>query len=251
MKTFCAILGVLTLAQWVFIGLLHGFLTLQHKRSPETMSKLHDIPVVGGYFMPLKTESDAEKLNVEQAERNLRLIEAKEILALPAAFSPDDLRQLTEDIKARKAQLFETRQDFEERETRLADLRQEIERREKTVASRQEELEKKAQEMGRQQIELQSQLKVRDVEKSDAEATVLKKLAKIYAEIDPQKAAQLLITPAELEGDEKETVDATALRAAKVLVYMDAEKSARVLEIMDAVEAVRVGEKLKQLAGAK
>lgn len=250
MKTFAAVIGTLTLAQWVFIGLLHGFLTVQHKRSPETLTRLHKVPVIGGYFIPPHEESDVDKINEEQAQRSLRIVEAKEVFDLPPAFDQDELKKLVDEVRSRKEQLHQTRQDIDERETRVGDLEREIERREKAVAMRQEEVEKKAQEVSKVRAELDADVKAHDVQKTEAEQTILKKLAKIYGELEPSKAAAILSKNP--SGDDGAAgIDERAMNAAKVLTYMEPDKSAKILESLDAIEAVRIAEKMKELAMKK
>ena len=81
MKTLLSVVGLLTLAQWVFIGLLHVFLTVQDKRSPETLNRLHDVPVIGGYFPEVHVPTeDPEVENREYAtDVRQRIREAKKL----------------------------------------------------------------------------------------------------------------------------------------------------------------------------
>lgn len=253
MKTFAAVIGTLTLAQWVFIGLLHGFLTVQKKRSPETLERLHNIPVVGGYFLPPKEDKKVDELNEEEAKRNVRLVEAREVFNLPPAFDMNELKSLTDDIRARKDQLATARADLDERETRIGDLEKEVERREKKVAEDQEKLEARSQEVSRKQSEVDRQSQFATEEKAVTEAAAYKKIAKVYAEIDPVKAAEFLMKDtgkADADG-QAPSADDRARNAALLLTYMDADKSAKIIEAMDSVQAVKITEKMREIGMKK
>lgn len=250
MKNFAAAIGILTIAQWVFVGLLHVFLGVQHKKSPETLNRLHDVPVIGGYFRPVQPENPIEKLSAEAAERNLRIVEAKEIFDLPEAFDLKDLEAMAEEIRSRKSELSKTRIDLDEKSLSLSELEKEIERRETLVAANQVDLEKKANEINSKMVELEAERRRQSNQASEAESVVLKKLAKIYGEIEPTKAAELLHPADDIDGP-KMSADEKALAAAKILAYMEPERSAKVLEVMNTVDAVRVGEKMKSLTSQK
>ena len=54
-----------------------------------------------------------DELNEEEAKRNVRLVEAREVFNLPPAFDMNELKSLTDDIRARKDQLATARADLE------------------------------------------------------------------------------------------------------------------------------------------
>lgn len=249
MRTILTVIGVLTIAQWIFIGLLHMFLTIQDKRSPETLSRLHDVPVIGGYFPDVKVETDEDQEQKYADRMTLRLIESKKYYDLPRAFDESEITTLVADIKGRKEELARAKSLSEEREIQIASMVEDLERRESQVIEDQARLDELAVQLDKQQKEIELDLENLGRTSTEAEAANLKKIAKWLNNVTPGKARDFLLTGTKDEsGNEREE---RYMDAAKVLSLMDEEAVGKIIESMDPIDWVRIEEKKKLLPPAK
>ena len=245
MRTILTVIGVLTVAQWVFIGLLHMFLTVQDKRSPETLSKLHDVPVIGGYFPAVKLETEEDQEQKYADRMTLRLIESKKYYDLPRAFDEEEITTLVTDIKNRKEELARAKTRSEEREIQITALVEDLERREEKIIEDQAQLDELARKVELERDELELQLDGFRAQRDEIEAANLKKIAKWLNNVTPEKARGILLEG--LDGATPAEREARYLDAAKVLNVMDEEAVAKIIETMDPVDWLPIAEKKKML----
>lgn len=250
MRTILTVIGVLTVAQWIFIGLLHMFLTIQDKRSPETLSKLHDVPVIGGYFPDVKMETKEDQEQKYADRMTLRLIESKKYYDLPRAFDEDEITALLAEIKGRKEELTRARSLSEEREIQIASMVEDLDRREKEVNEAQANLDELAAALDTQQREMEFELSSLREKRDEVEATNLKKIAKWLNGVKPpEKARDFLLTGT--DSDTPMLREERYLDAAKVLSVMDEEAVSKIIEVMDPLDYVQIEEKKKLLPAAQ
>lgn len=249
MRTIFTVVGALTVAQWIFIGLVHLFLTVQDKRSPETLAKLHDVPVIGGYFPDVKLESDDDKEQKYADRMTLRLIESKKYYDLPKSFDEAEINELVADIKSRKEDLARAMSLAEERQIQIASMVEDLERREKKIIDDRAQLDDLAVNLEKTEDDVALREKALGNKSSAAEEANLKKIAKWLNNLAAEKAANFLLEGT--EGESMEEQDERFVNAAKVLSLMDEEAAAKVIETMDPVDWVRIEEKKKLLPPAK
>ncbi|MEE9391628.1 MAG: hypothetical protein V3W41_03895 [Planctomycetota bacterium] len=246
MKSVFTIIGVLTLAQWVFVGLLHGFLIMQGKNSPETFHKLHRIPVVGGYFPVVDLPTDEDKEREHADAMRLRLLEAKRDLELPKAFDPETFQELIDEIKTKSSDLNDDRKGLEARESEVQSLIEELKEREETVNARQEKLAQEAERIKLAQRELTLKEASAKGEQDAAERENLQRLATVFEAMQPRLARERLVGTKENQGTEEERKQRYH-DAARILTYMNTEVSAAIMEQLDPVEFVRIQQVMKGL----
>lgn len=218
MKKALSILGVLMLAQLMFVGLVHVLITVQGKKSPETLESLHAMPVIGGYFFP--AAADPEDLTPDQV-RDLksvrRLRESLELYDLPQGFSREEMEKLAHDLADARTENAQMRQDLDQQREALA-----TERRE--VASERKRLETLATELTTQAGSLQARLEElshRENRLEEAEEKNLRAVRATYEKMQPAKAAEIL------GGMDIDLV-------ARILAGMSDRNSARILQEFEA-----------------
>lgn len=245
MKFIVSTVGLLTLAQWMFILLLHVFLTVQDKRSPETLNKLHDTPIIGGYFPAVETTTDTEKEEAHAQAMRIRLSEAKKFFEMPEAFSTEELKTLSQDIREQKAMLQRVRTQYEEQQAQLGDLIKEVERREAAVNEQTKQLQARTSELEKRELENASMQKTMSKRLSAIEQNNLKRMAKIFNAMQPEKVAEYLNTaPAD---ESKEALERRTETAARILNFMDPAQAGAVFEAMEAIDAVRIRQRMQIL----
>ncbi len=246
MKTFLSMIGILTLAQWLFIGLLHVFLVAQDKRSPETLNKLHDMPVVGGYFpaVPMPTPEDEQR---EAAEKNLlQILEAKKYFELPAAFDAEELSELIQQIRSQKDDLETQAQEIAQRREEIQQLAEDYDRREKELLARQSALEKRASSLQKTEEELALKRSIVEDSADAIETTNLKKVATWMNGLPPEKAAELIV-PDSVRGEGAEARRMRYRDAAKLLSLMDAEAASKVIANIDPLDWLEIEKEKRKL----
>ncbi len=249
MKKFLTILGLLTLAQWVFVGLLYGFLEVQGTNSPETMAKLHDRPLVGGFFpaVTLKTKEDKERAYGDEVR--LKVLEAKEYYKLPESVNHEELKELLVFLRAKKDELAERERQLEDQTIEVRNLIDELDTREKKLGEERSQLEMVAAEVKLAKAEKKTE--ERNLAKKQANRARVnnKQMAKWFNEMEPAEAARRILREAvenetELERQERYR------DAAILLSMMDGEKASQVIALIEPVEWVRI-EAEKRRMGTK
>ena len=249
MKKALIVIGLLTVTQWVFIGLLHLFLTVQDKRTPETLLKLHDTPIIGGYF-PGDRPPPKEEPERRYAESiKLRLIEAQKYYELPKAFDEEELLGLVEEVRQKRDALDAEKRRLAERAAEIEQILEEIARRERTVNESQTKVDELARRLETQQREMKLQLASLQEERDEILQENLKKMAKWLDNVRPEKVAEVLLVAS--PGETPEERDKRYLDAARVLSLMNDEQVAKVIEALDPVDWVRIEEKKKFLRSGK
>lgn len=250
MKSFFSVVGMLTVATWVFVGLLHVFLQVQGKNSPETYQKLRKIPVIGGYFPDTKPETDEEAQR--RAEDKIRLDIAKSTadMQLPRGWTAEQLSEFIKDLKDQRERLV-AEQDRLDDERRAADeLLMELGDREQTIARHQAALDERAKDLTKQRDLLDATKRSFEQDRDSKIDAALRRQAKVVANMKPQKAVALLVGEVENEKDLIER-DERYRDAARLLSYLPAEASSAIMEQMKPIEYQRVMEVMKQLPVAK
>lgn len=242
MKHFVSLIGMLAIAQLIFVALVHVFITVQDKRSPETLAKLHDLPVIGGYFPAVDLPTNEEQASTRLREQRTEIIEAREFFNLPD-FPLEELTTLSEDVRDQKQRLVTAEKGLEERRAELDTLIQEIARREENIATGQEAIDRKVRELELQYSEVAAQQAGIERKADAQQQLMLKKLAKIYNEIEPERAAALLSST---DGDPR-TADERLAQSAQILDLMEAANSAAVFAAMETVDAIRLQDKMRAL----
>ncbi|MEZ6195535.1 MAG: hypothetical protein R3F20_07380 [Planctomycetota bacterium] len=245
MKNLLAIVGMLTLALWVFVGLLHGFLVIQGKNSPETYAKLHAIPVVGGYFPAVEIPSEEQVEKAEEDAIRLDIVKARTDFKLPPGWTAEQLEELIADVKSQRESLVKDRETVEaEREATVA-LIEELDAREQNVNAMQVKLDALAQTLSKRQDELDVQLRSWEVERDEKIDANLKRMSKVVAGMKPDLARNLLIGESEsLPEDERAERYADA---ARLLSFLSPEASSAIMERMTPVEYQRILEVMKAM----
>ena len=218
MKKVLFTLGVLMLAQLMFVGLVHVLINVQGKNSPETLESLHAMPVIGGYFFPPSV--DREELTADQvrdlkAVRNLR--ESLQLYELPAGFSREEMEKLSHDLASARTANDQLRIALDAQHEALA-----AERREE--ATERKRLETLATELTPQAESLQAgleELSHRENRLAQAETKNLRTVRATYEKMQPAKEADIL------GGMEIDLV-------ARILAGMSDRTSARILQEFEA-----------------
>ncbi len=217
MKKALMVLGVLMLAQLVFVGLVHVLIRVQGKDSPETMESLHGMPLIGGFFIPPKVvEEELDPEQVRDAETVHRLRESLELYELPEGFSREELEGLAHDLASARTESQQQRLDMNQERVAL-----DAEKREAT-AERQR-LEQLAVELTSQAESLQAALDEvtqRENRLEDAQRKNLGIVRATYEKMEPIKAAEIL---AAMDED----------LVARILSGMSERNSARILQEFD------------------
>ena len=228
------ILGILFVAQIVFVGLIHVFLMVQGKNSPETMGSLHSLPMIGGFFFPPDAGKE-KKLTPEDKRRK----EAREALEDGEAFFPlpegFDRKELSDFFVSLK----EARAGYAEQKQKLAIEREALVTANSAVEAQREELLKGASELEERARNLEAQMSEVEARRNrikQSEIKNLKAIAVIYEKIsDPQQAAEKLQM---LEDDDL---------VAKILFQMSSRASSKVLAALDTPRAVAVTRRMQAL----
>lgn len=233
MKQIFNVLGMIFVAQLLFVGLVHVFLLLQEKHSVQTLETLHAMPVVGGFFLPPSGEearelSEAERRRLE-AEEALR--EGEEFFPLPEGF---DREELTSMLRT----LGDTRRAQERKEQQLAEEREALVAATAALESQREELMKFSERIETRVQELeakQNELAARRNRIEESEVENLKTIASIYEGMsDPAVAAlKLSRQPDDL--------------IARILHQMSPRKRAKIVEMMETTRAVAVTREIEAL----
>jgi len=246
MKTIISIIGILTLAQWVFVLMLHVFLTVQDKRSPETLNRLHDLPVVGGYFPSVEEpEPGDEDIDESRALRS-RILDAEQLIELPKGLTADEVRDLYTKISEQRKRLNRIESELAGRREALDEMTRDLDRREQELLDKQSRLEARARELTKQNAELIGLQKSLGRRLDAVEAANLKKIAKIYDDIEPEKVVSFLTATGSADEDPK-LREARAEKAARILALMSPKKASLVMGAMSPIDQLRLREKMERL----
>ncbi len=245
MKGFIGIIGLLTIAQWLFIGLLYGFLEGQNKNSPETMAKLHDFPVIGGYFPKVTLQTKEEKERSYGDKLREMTVDARLQWNLPASFNEEEFAKLMEEFKDRGDRLKSESRKIEKLKLEVRTMVDEINRREKMVLSQTHKLTQRENQLikSEEEIALKKQGQAATLERQQKEHN--RKIARWLNTMSPEGARDRL-----MKGGENESVAEKIDRyrqAARLLALMDEEQAAQVIEILDPVDWVKIQEMKRSL----
>jgi flagellar motility protein MotE (MotC chaperone) len=228
------IFGALFLSLGAFVGFLHGILYAQGKRSPETLGRYHDWPVVGGFFPRYDAEPAPptdEELRTERAA--LRIARTKSDFRLPPPFEADELQKLVQELSTAKSEQDATHRAQDEERERLK-------RAEADLAERQAEFAKVADRLENREQELKARSDELERERlfvMQDELKNLKSLSEVYAAMAPEDAARRF---AELDTD----------TTAKLVSVMSDRKAGKILGAMDVPKAVEITKRVQAFAKA-
>lgn len=250
MKTVFSVVGMLTVAMWVFVGLLHVFLNVQGKNSPETYQKLRAIPVLGGYFPDVKPETDEEAQ--KRAEDKIRLDIAKSTsdMQLPRGWTAEQLAEFIQELKAQRESLVAEREQLDDERRAADELLKELDSRENDIARHQAALDETAKDLTKQRDLLDATRRSFEQDRDAKIDAALRRQAKVVANMKPKKAKDLLVGGVEEIEDTVER-DERFRDAARLLSYLPAESSSAIMEQMSAIEYQRVMDVMKTLTFAK
>ena len=240
MKVFISVVGLLTLAQWIFVGLLYGFLHAQEKTTPETMTKLHDFPVIGGYFPKVKIQTPEEKERKYGDDLRERLVDARRQWSLPPSYSEEEFIALLNDMKSRGERLKTESRNLEKLKIEVRTMVDEINRRETAVIADQGKLTKgqRSLEKEKQDVALSKKGQDKEIRKSEKKSN--KDNANWFNNMTADAAKEkLLAVPKDATPNE---IADTYRKAAQVLSLMDKEQAAKVIELIDPFDWVRIEE---------
>ncbi len=246
MRGFVTVIGLLTLAQWVFVGLLYGFIHFQDKDSPETLAKLRDLPVVGGYFPKVKLISEAEKERDRSDELRTRRIEAQRLYDLPAAWDAEEFEGLSQSLSEKGESLDKLARELEQRRLEIEAMMAEIGRRETALVVAQARLDDKAASILKEQQEVQATRSALENTIDEVETQSYKRIAKLLAGIEARGAQERLMA-----APENETIKERNVRfdeAARILTFMDVEQAGQIITSMTPTDAALVIERMKSLS---
>jgi len=189
MKKILPALGVLLLAQLVFVGLIHVFLLVQGKNSPETLATLSRLPVIGGFFPePEEVEPAPTAGDIQDEDMKRFLAEGDELFRLPKEIPRETVNEVLEAARSSRKRYedlaAELQSELEALEIQKAQVladRNALTQRIETLASSEQELEARWKELEARQ---------RIVEAEEEKSYL--RLGEIYARMSPDKAALVL-----------------------------------------------------------
>lgn len=249
MKGFVTVIGLLTLAQWAFVGLLYGFIHYQDKDSPETLAKLHDLPVVGGYFPKVKLMTQEEKDRQYGDDLRARRLEAQRFYSLPQAWNAEEFQKLSDSLSEKGEQLQKKERELEQRRLEVESMIAEIGRREQNLVTEQAQLDTVAASVLKDQEEVRSIRSRLESTVDDAKSESFRKTAKIVSGMTPTAAKEVLMAAPDNETMKERTVRFD--EAAKILTFMDVETAGQIIESMTPTDASMVLERMKSFSAKK
>ncbi len=245
MKGFVAIIGLLTIAQWLFIGLLYGFLQAQGKDSPDTMAKLHDFPVIGGYFPKVKLQTKVQKERKYGDDLRERLIDARRQWDLPKSYDEKQFSELLTEIRTRGDRLKTESRKLEKLKQEIHTIEEEVNNRELAVIADRETLSRRKRALDKAEDEIRLRKNGQKTKINKREMAANRKIAKWYDNMSPEKAAEKL---AQAPENETRAEKVERLRqAALLLTLMDEEQAANVIDILDPVDFVEIQRARREL----
>jgi len=226
--------GALAVAFASFVGMLHGILAVQGKRTPETLGAYHDWPVVGGFF-PKYTAPGSEPTEAElKAERAVRRLEqVKGDFRLPPPFTSDELKAMVDELNVAKAAVEATQREQAEERERLVRLAAELSEQRAELMRIAEAQEATGKNLAASAEELQRETLFIAQKEEDN----LRTLAAIYAQMPPLEASKRL---------EKQDLDL----AAKLLWAMEERNAGKILAQMEPALAVAINARILRRAPA-
>lgn len=224
-------MGILMLALLVFVGLVHVFLKVQHKDTPETLGALNAMPVIGGFFSappPVEPEMTAEEKRERQARQDL--LDSREFFALPEGFDRDALDEVVGSMKDALESYEQGRLEVEKEKEALAKVRAEVESQRQALEEAAAALAAKAKDLeaGREELELRAN------RLQSEEMKNLKANASIFEQMAPAAAAAIL-------------KDIDLDTGAKILKMMSPRKSGKILGEMKPTLAVDLTRRLQAI----
>lgn len=226
------VLGVIMIAQLLFVGLVHVFLKVQGKDTDESYGALHRVPVLGGFF-PEQEVKPVPLSPEEQRERRARekLLESREFFPLPAGMEPAELEQMLRDVKDSRTRYEHGLLDVEKQRTDLARMKTELETEKDSLVALGSQLEEKAKDLqaGREELEFSTNRIAAQEMKN------LKAAAVLYEQMEPAAAGAIL---GSLGPD----------IAAKILAQMSPRKSGKLLEVLPTPRATEIARRMQAIA---
>jgi flagellar motility protein MotE (MotC chaperone) len=246
MKSFFSLVGMLTVALWVFVGLLHLFLNLQGKNSPETYQKLRGIPVIGGYFPDVKPETDEEAARRAEDKIRMDIASSSSDMQMPRGWTVEQLEEFIRELKTQRERLVAEQETLDEERRAAEELLNELDEREATIAQHQEALDAKAKDLTLQRDLLDATKRSFEDDRDAKVDANLRRVAKVIENMKPQKAMALLVGGV-LKIEDEDEVSERYRDAARLLAYLPAEASSAIMEQMTPVDYQRVVSVMKTL----
>lgn len=144
--------------------------------------------------------------------------------------SSNEIANMLKEIEREKHAYEKRKSQLDFKEKALESLRVDLESERKELDALKQELNKILDSVTAQKVELKKET----IQLNETESKNIKKLAAVYVDMKPEKAATIM----------KEMDEGTAV---KLLAMMDGKSSARILEMFEPNIAVKLSEKLKLL----
>ena len=234
MNRVFTVLGAIFLAQLMFVGMVHVFLRVQGKDSPETMEALHGLPVVGGFFpQSAPVEPSLSPEEAAKREARLALIETTDFFPLPPSYDREEIEALCRAARDAQTRHEQALLDLQRERESLKAATSEYETEQTGLMSAAAELEDRARDLQAGMEELTERSNRLDQDK----IANLRSISEMYENMPPDSAAKQLT---ELD------VDLTA----RILHMMSQRKSGKILAVMEVPEAVAVTRRIQAITSS-
>ena len=189
MSKILPIFGVVFLAQITFIGMIHLFLVIEDKNSPETLATLSRIPVIGGFF-PDPGPQETTPTPGERQDQDIRrmLASGDELFKLPREMDADEVRNHIDSASR-------ARKNYEEMLDELKSEREALSVQKAQVNGDQQDLTAKIESLAKLEKDLEARWRELEAKQrivAEEEAKSFSRLGEIYAKMKPDKAATVL-----------------------------------------------------------
>lgn len=176
-----------------------------------------------------------EETNEEKKKKiatKLPYVYKQQATAIFKPLSSNEIANMLKEIEREKREYEKRKSQLDFKEKVVESLRVDLESERKELDALKQELNKILDSVTAQNIELKKET----IQLNETESKNIKKLAAVYVDMKPEKAAMII----------KEMDDETAV---KLLTMMDGKSSAKILEMFEPTIAVKLSEKLKLLKG--
>jgi flagellar motility protein MotE (MotC chaperone) len=238
MKKVILGLGIIAAAELIFVGLVYGLLAAQGRMNAETLNRLHELPVVGGFF-PKKEVKRPDPTPDEIREKRVRaaIAEAGESFRLPPPYTKEEIESLERDLKDAKSRYEKKAEEIERRELERGTLENELKARREAIDEDQAKLDKKLEELKALKDEIARERAIAtETARVDQEQN-FRMIAGIYEKMGATEAAAKL---AEIEDD----------ACARILAAMEPRSAGKILGSFEMTKAVTITKKLQTFAKA-
>lgn len=235
MKKIVTVAGILFLAELLFVGLVYGLLAARGRLNPETLGRLHDLPVVGGFFgRGGKTNPKAPTPEELRDARIRRAIdETEDALRLPPPYTREEVDRLVTELRAARLSAEQKAKELERLELERGTLEAEIAARREVLDTDLETLDRRLKEFRALREEIaKERSSLSEALRSD-ELKNFKLIAGIYEKMGAESAAAQL---AELDDD----------ACARVIAAMEPRIAGKVLGAFETLKAVSVTRRLQK-----